>query len=129
MKKLIFFSGLAALLLLVLFARGASQTRTAWNILYVTNGSTSVPTNFTAGVSATTNIFATVVTVRGKVSPRTDNTGTVYIGTTSGNDTQPYPVLSGGEVLLRAQPGTTFNLADWWVDVTTINDGICIIYQ
>lgn len=128
MKKYIFLCGLAILFCLFLM-RSAAQTRSAFNIIYVTNASTTVPTNFTAGVNATTNIFATVVTVRGQVSPRVNNAGTVYIGTASGNDTQPYPVTAGGEVIIRIPEGRTINLRDWWVDVGTASDGICIIYQ
>ncbi len=109
MKKLLIVCGIAALLLTVLFSR--AQTRTAWNIIYVTNGSTTVPTNFTAGVNATTNIRATIVTILGKPSP-------------------PYPVPIGGEVIMRtARPNEYYNLAEWWVDVGTVNDGITILYQ
>lgn len=128
MKKLFLLCGLAALFGLFLL-RSAAQTRSAFHVIYVTNTSTTVPTNFTAGVNATTNINASVVTVRGQVSPRVNNAGTVYIGTTSGNDTQPYPVTAGGEVVIRIPEGRTINLRDWWVDVGTANDGICIIYQ
>ncbi len=128
MKKLLIACGVAALLLTVLFSR--AQTRTAWNIIYVTNGSTTVPTNFTAGVNATTNIRATIVTILGKPSPRGVNTSIAYIGTTNVNDSQPYPVPIGGEVIMRtARPNEYYNLAEWWVDVGTVNDGITILYQ
>lgn len=127
MKKLLIAFGVAALLSFILFSR--AQTPAAFGIIYLTNTSTTVPTNFTAGVSATTNINARVVTVRGQVSPRVNNAGTVYIGTSSANDSQPYPVLAGGEVLIRVPEGKTINLKDWWVDVGTANDGLCIIFQ
>ncbi len=106
-----------------------AQSPMAWNTIYVTNASTSVPTNLTAGVSATTNIYAEAITILGKPSPRGANTSTCYIGTSSGNDTQPYQLVSGGEIVIKAPPNTKFNLRDLWVDVGTGNDGVTVIYR
>lgn len=127
MKKIIPF--IPVVLLVALFILPSSaQNRITGTTIYVTNNSTTVPTNLTAGVSATTNIFARRVTIIGKASPRSANTSTAYIGFTSGNDTQPYPVLSGGEVVLRIPDNETINLANIWVDVGTAGDGVTIIY-
>ena len=128
MKKLIFV--LAATFLALLVFRSAAQTRSAWNTLYVTNASTTVPTNFTAGVSATTNIFATRVTIIGKPSARGANASTCYVGPTSADGAQAYAVQAGGEVtIIASDPNKAFNLKDWFVDVGAANDGLTIIYQ
>lgn len=126
MKKLLVFGALA--MTLVLFKSNA-QTRSAWRTLYVTNSSTTVPTNFVAGVGGQTNIYATRVTILGKASPRVNNAGTVYIGTSTADGSQPYPVTAGGEVVLRAPDTAPFNLRDWYVDVLNANDGVTIIFQ
>jgi hypothetical protein len=125
MKKLLVLIALATL---VLF-KAQSQTRSAWRTLYMTNSSTTVPTNFVAGVGGVTNIYATRVTIIGKASPRANNVGTVYIGTSTGDDSQPYPVTAGGEVVLRAPDTAPFNLRDWYVDVLNAGDGVTIIFQ
>lgn len=125
MKKLLVIIALALLVLV----KAQSQTRSVWRTLYVTNTSLTVPTNFVAGMGGQTNIYATRVTILGKASPRTTNTGTVYVGPSSGNDTQPYPVTAGGEVVLRAQDTAPFNLRDWYVDVLNSGDGVTIIFQ
>lgn len=127
MKKIIVIGVLA--LLLVLF-KAQSQTRSVWRTLYVTNGSTTLPVNFVAGLGGQTNIYATRVTILGKKAPRQDNTSTVFIGPSSGENTQPYPVTAGGEVVLRAPDTAPFNLRDWYVDVlNTSGDGVTIIFQ
>jgi hypothetical protein len=130
MKKLLLaVVALCVLTLFVAVPAGPPATPRAWGVIYVTNASTTVPTNFVAGVSATTNIYASRITILGKPSPRGANTSTAYIGTTAGDSTQPYPVTSGGEVLIVAPEGSVFNLRDWYVDVGTANDGLTIIYQ
>ena len=125
MKKILVILALATL---VLF-KSHSQTRSAWRTLYVTNASTTVPTNFVAGLGGATNIYASRITILGKISPRATNTSIVYIGPVSTNDFQPYPVQPGGEVTIAAPDTAPFNLRDWYVDVTTTNDGITIIFQ
>ena len=129
MKKLLIIGLMLVFLFVLFFARSIAQGVIGWGTIYATNASTSVPTNFTAGVSATTNIMATLVTVIGKSSARGINSGTVYVGITSGNDTQPYPIAPGVEVVMRAPEGKVFNLKEWWFDVDTANDGLTIIFQ
>jgi hypothetical protein len=66
----------------------------------------------------------------GKSAPRTDNTGDVYVGITSGNDTQAFKISPGGEAVIRVEdPSGFINLADWYVDVTTASDGVTVIYR
>jgi hypothetical protein len=127
MKKLLVLIALATL---VLF-KAQSQTRSAWRTLYMTNTSTTIPSNFVSGlvIGGATNIYASRVTIIGKASPRANNAGTVYIGTSSGDDSQPYPVTAGGEVVLRAPDTAPFNLRDWYVDVLNAGDGVTIIFQ
>lgn len=125
MKKLLILPGLA-LLFFVLFAK--AQQPVTGTTIYVTNNSITVPTNFTAGVSASTNIFARRITVIGKASPRAINASTCYVGFTSGNDTQAQPVTAGGEVVISIPDNEKINLANLWVDVGTAGDGITIIY-
>ena len=125
MKKILVILALATL---VLF-KSHSQTRSVWRTLYVTNASTTVPTNFVAGVGGQTNIYASRVTIIGKASPRANNVGTVYVGPSKDNDSQPYPITAGAEVILVSPDGATFNLRDWYVDVVNAGDGVTIIFQ
>lgn len=70
------------------------------------------------------------VTFLGKSAPRTDNTGDVYIGITSGDNTQAFKLPPGGEAVIRVQdPSGFINLSSWYVDVTTANDGVTVIYR
>lgn len=128
MKKIIVIGVLA--LLLVLF-KAQSQTRSAWRVLHMTNTSTTVPSNLVSGLvlGGATNLYATRVTVIGKASPRSTNTSVVYIGPSTNDSAQPYPVNPGGEVVLRAPDTAPFNLRDWYVDVLTSGDGVTIIFQ
>lgn len=88
-----------------------------------TNSDTAVPVAFT-----NVSVQVMEVTILGKSAPRVDNTGDIYVGTTSGNDTQAFKISPGGEAIIRVTGGT-INLAHWYVDVTTANDGVTIIYR
>lgn len=85
---------------------------------------TGTPVQFTNGTT-----WVRGFTVMGKKAVRTDNVGTVYFGPTSANDTQPVPLASGEVAIFKAPPGTLFDLSTWYVDVTTANDGVVIIFQ
>jgi hypothetical protein len=89
-----------------------------------TNSDAAVPTAL-----STTNLWVTRVTIMGKKSARTDNTGDVYIGTTSTNDEQTYKIVSGTVHVLEQPDGDLFNLATIYLDVTTANDGVVMFYQ
>ena len=76
-----------------------------------------------------TNLRCASVTILGVNGIRTNNTGTVYIGWTSGNNTQFFPVTSGGEIVITAGENRTINLADIYVDVLNNGDGVGVYYK
>jgi hypothetical protein len=65
----------------------------------------------------------------GNKAARTANTGTVYLGLASTNDTQPIPITTGAERTVEAVSGAKFNLADIWLDVVTAADGVLIWFH
>jgi hypothetical protein len=77
------------------------------------------------------DIWVRQATLIGKKAYRTVNVGTVYIGTRSANDNQPYAIASDGEAFLpagREANGPLVNLADWYLDVDNANDGLYVLY-
>lgn len=116
---------LIALLVLCLFAVAViAQTIAGTGQLIVTNSDAAVPVAWT---NAPTKV--TRVTIIGKKAARTANTGTVYIGTSSANDSQVYEILTGTVHTLNARPGAFIDLSTWYLDVATVGDGIIILYQ
>jgi hypothetical protein len=112
-----------ALLLTVLFSLPSSaQKRVGWTSFTATNNHT-VATNFVTG----TNIFATKVTIMGLKSAGVNNAGTVYIGPVS-NATY-FAISAGGTAVIEPDPGSTFNLKDWYFRTPSTNDGIFVIYH
>ncbi len=89
-------------------------------LLVTTN--TSIPVRLSQ-----TNLYARGVTFLGMKHWRTNNTGTVYIGVNPTNDTQPFPVLTGGEVRIDAAVGARLNLYNWYVDSATSGDGLVML--
>jgi hypothetical protein len=122
MKKIALI--LLPLLLLPMLVMAAPE-RIAARTIIVTASSSGTPVSVTTG----TNIWCTRATIIGNKAARTANTGTVYIGPESGNDTQAYPILTGEIHVFVAPPGASLNLADWYVDVATNDDGLVIIYE
>lgn len=118
MKRALFIA------LFLITAGAIAQTVVGTGQIIPISSATGTPTRWT---NATTLVRK--VTILGKKSSRTANTGDVYIGPTSGNDTQAFKVAADGEAVMEAPPGTFINLSDWYVDVTTANDGVVIIYQ
>ena len=110
--------------LLIGFACAAQEMKVGSGQIIPISTATGTPTAWT---NAST--WVRKVTILGKKAARTDNVGTVYIGPTSANDTQGFAIVAGGEATLEAAPGTLINLADWYVDVTTANDGVMLIYH
>src|SRR4026207_496382 len=108
------------LFLLLGVAAYAQYQRRAVQHFITVNSSTAVP------VSITTNVayWANVITFKGLKASQTDNTGDVYIGVETGNGTQHVKVTAGGEVVYRCPPNEQINLANFYLDVTTANDGI-----
>lgn len=62
----------------------------------------------------------------GNKAARTANTGTVYLGLSSANDTQPVSITTGAILTLEAAPGTKLFLSDLWLDVATNADGVLV---
>jgi hypothetical protein len=89
-----------------------------------TNASTTVP----VALSATTKYFKVATFIGNNSTSRDANTGTVYIGVTTNNNAQPITITSGSMVVVEAPQGSWYNLADWYLDVATANDGVVIIY-
>ncbi len=82
-------------------------------------------------VACYADIWIRQATLIGKKAYRTVNADTVYIGTRIGNDQQPYEITSNGESFLpagREGVGPLINLADWYLDVTTADDGLYVLY-
>lgn len=65
----------------------------------------------------------------GNKAARTANTGTVYLGLESTNDTQALPITTGATVVLEAAPGARLDLSDLWIDVATNADGVVILWH
>lgn len=113
----------AVLFLTALFSIPSSaQMRLGWTSFTATNNHI-VATNFVTG----TNIFARKVTIMGLKAAGLNNAGAVYIGPVS-NATY-FAISAGGTAVIEPDPGTTFNLKDWYVRTPSTNDGIFVIYQ
>jgi hypothetical protein len=63
---------------------------------------------------------------RGLKAARTANTGIVYLGLSSTNDSQPLSIATSAVLTLEAPTGARHNLADLWLDVATNADGVVI---
>jgi hypothetical protein len=87
------------------------------------NASTAAPIQITNGVT-----FCNGFNVYGRKGPRTANTGIVYIGMTSGDDTQTISVAADAEVVITAPPNKFIDLSKWYFDVATANDGVTIVF-
>lgn len=121
MKKT-FLYALAVLAVIVGIAEAQPRNQVDSIQLVVLNSSTTVPVRLSSNHVA----FASM-TVIGNKAERTANTGTVYIGPTSTNDTQAIAITTGATVTLVAPPGETIDLFNWWLDPATANDGVVLI--
>lgn len=92
--------------------------------LQKTNSSATAPVQ----VSSSTVQFKRA-TFYGKKAARTDNTGNVWIGFSSTNDTQMALITSGGSVVIEAPDGYFYDMTNIWLDVATTNDGVMVIYS
>lgn len=90
-----------------------------------TNSSTTVPTRL---VSVRGQSFFKTATFYGKLHARTNNTGTVYLGTNSTNDTQAISIAAGDYVVITAPENSYFDLYDFYLDVATANDGVVVVF-
>lgn len=96
----------------------------AANQYYVTNSSTTVPVR----LAPKRGTFVTSATLVGNSLWQTTNTGTVYIGPNSTNACQAIAITSGATVTLSFTQNQWVDLFDWYLDVATANDGVCVIY-
>lgn len=90
---------------------------------------TKTITGTTAAALVTTNLFVTSVTLRGQKAARTDNSDKVYIGWTSTDDTQAFPIAVGGEIVIEAGGDRKLNLKDIYLDVLQSGDGVVVFYK
>lgn len=68
--------------------------------------------------------------IYGQNAVRTNNTGIVYLGENSVNDTQPIAIAAGAlYTLTPPTPEARINLADIYVDAATNADGVQVIYD
>lgn len=68
-------------------------------------------------------------TIIGKRAPRVNNTGRVYLGVTSGNNTQSFPIGSGETVTLTAPGSLQYDFRDWFLDVDDNGDGVYVLFR
>lgn len=78
---------------------------------------------------AATAIWFKRATLTGNKAARTPNVGTVYYGSSATNDTQTGEILPGDVVQIIAPEGERRNLADYWIDVVTADDGVVVAYS
>ena len=69
-----------------------------------------------------------IATILGKKAARTNNTGAVYVGIGSTNDTQPFVIQPGETITISMAEGKKGDLNDWCVDVENAGDGVIVIY-
>lgn len=68
-------------------------------------------------------------TVIGKKAARTNNTGIVYLGIGSTNDSQALEISPNETITIEAAPGEKMDLNDFYLDVLNAGDGVIIIYS
>ena len=71
-------------------------------------------------------IKAIFVGVKG---PRTNNTGTVYLGIGGSNDSQFIPIAAGTLLSLEAPQPQYFDFSHLWLDAATAGDGVLVFYS
>lgn len=98
----------------------------AYGQLLTNNASATAPMRL---APSSANLWVSRITIYGRKAVRTDNVGDVWLGTSSGNDTQPIKIGAGGEVLIECQPGNKFNLYDFYLDVANADDGVVIVFH
>jgi len=100
---------------------GKAQQKTAFSSFITTNMHT-VATNFVS-----TNLWVMKATLTGLKAGGVANGATCYVGTTTTN--AYFAITTSGQAVIEAQPGTLFNLKDWYLRTPTTGDGLYIIYQ
>lgn len=126
MKTLLRLTWIALLAALLAPAGALAQNAVVTRQFAVVNSSTTVPVRLTSDTSIMANSF----TIIGKASAQgSANAGTVYIGPSSTDGANGFEILSGQPYVFTARNGQSFRLSDFYIDVTSANDGVWIILQ
>lgn len=91
-----------------------------------------VVVNTDAAVPVTlTNVVTKAIrcTLIGRKANRTANTGTVYVGMLSANDSQPIEITAGAVVSVLIPDGRALDLSKIYLDVVTVGDGVLVLYE
>jgi len=80
-------------------------------------------------VLTNTVIKAKRVTFIGLKGNRSTNTSMVYVGWLSNNNSQIIGILPGEQVSPLVPEGEFFDLSKIWLDVTTADDGVAVLYE
>jgi hypothetical protein len=129
MKKLLLLLTLLAAFLCTAQDAKAQAKRLNYTQWHTNTASTATPVQLYP-----VNMWVKKVTLLGvkTESTRTANVAVGYIGPFSTNDTQQFilPIyVAAGEITITAQPGTEFNLSEWYFDSGDNDDGITVIFQ
>jgi hypothetical protein len=99
----------------------------ATTFTYLIEGNPAAPALSSATASG--HLWYRTAIVLGKFAARSANTGLVFLGPGSGNDTQPYKVEQDKEYGLAPGVGTRANLRDWYVDAATAGEGVVVLFM
>lgn len=96
------------------------------NQFVVTVSSSSTP----AALTNNTSLRAKAITIKARKDRATANTGVIYVGWQSTNDTQLYAVASDAEIVITPPEGSSgyLRLSDIYIDVATNNDGAVVTW-
>ena len=87
----------------------------------------TVASTATPEALSATNLFARRITLIAKSTRSTDNTSVCYVGFTSVNDEQSFPIAAGGQIVIDVSPNT-INLSSIYIDVGSNGDGVIVTY-
>lgn len=91
----------------------------------VVNSSAATPVQLT-----NSSLVVNSLTLIGKKSYQTTNTTAVYVGFSSANGEQGISIDPGASVVIKDVTGNrTLSVSNIWLDVTTANDGVVVIYD
>ena len=79
-------------------------------------------------IASAANTYFRHATFIGNKTARDANTSTAYIGSQSGNGTQPLPLVAGSSITISAPIGCKIDLYDLYLDVGTAGDGVQVVY-
>lgn len=77
-------------------------------------------------LSATSRTFTSATFIGKNDTAGTDNTGVVYLGIDA--TTQPIEIVSGAVWSITAPQGVKLDLADFYIDSDTDDDGVIVLY-